>query len=145
VGLHIPYDAAADHFDDEPLSFWERIGRRTVTGLGLPAGDNVLDVGILDWRSFRPDFTDGENVGTQRGNLLLDGIAGVEMAYCGSVDAERLPPKWTSEWIANLGLPQLIRVRVTFPPGESPPVARSHRGATALRGALLTELVARII
>ena len=24
------YDAAADHFDDEPLSFWEHIGRRTV-------------------------------------------------------------------------------------------------------------------
>jgi ubiquinone/menaquinone biosynthesis C-methylase UbiE len=39
------YDAAADHFDDEPLSFWERIGRRTVAGLGLPAGANVLDVG----------------------------------------------------------------------------------------------------
>jgi hypothetical protein len=22
------YDAAADHFDDEPLSFWEHIGKR---------------------------------------------------------------------------------------------------------------------
>jgi ubiquinone/menaquinone biosynthesis C-methylase UbiE len=39
------YDAAADHFDDEPLSFWERIGRRTVARLELPAGARVLDVG----------------------------------------------------------------------------------------------------
>lgn len=39
------YDAAADHFDDEPLGFWERIGKRTVDRLALPAGANVLDVG----------------------------------------------------------------------------------------------------
>jgi ubiquinone/menaquinone biosynthesis C-methylase UbiE len=39
------YDAAADHFDDEPLGFWERVGRRTVARLGLRAGDSVLDVG----------------------------------------------------------------------------------------------------
>jgi ubiquinone/menaquinone biosynthesis C-methylase UbiE len=39
------YDAAADHFDDEPLGFWKRIGERTVARLALPAGANVLDVG----------------------------------------------------------------------------------------------------
>lgn len=39
------YDAAADHFDDEPLAFWERIGARTVARLALPAGAHVLDVG----------------------------------------------------------------------------------------------------
>src|SRR6266852_5696180 len=39
------YDAAADHFDDEPLGFWERIGKRTVDRVALPAGVNVLDVG----------------------------------------------------------------------------------------------------
>jgi ubiquinone/menaquinone biosynthesis C-methylase UbiE len=39
------YDAAADHFDDEPLAFWDRIGRRTVDLLGLPTSANVLDVG----------------------------------------------------------------------------------------------------
>jgi general secretion pathway protein J len=73
---------------------------------------------ILDWGRFRSDSTDGETVDTQRKELLLDGIAGIEMAYYGSVDPERLPPKWTSEWIPNLGLPQLIRVRVAFPPGD---------------------------
>src|SRR5215475_1138762 len=39
------YDAAADHFDDEPLSFWDRVGRRTVANLKLHAGAKVLDVG----------------------------------------------------------------------------------------------------
>ncbi len=39
------YDAAADHFDDQPLAFWERIGRRTVERLALATGAKVLDVG----------------------------------------------------------------------------------------------------
>jgi len=39
------YNAAADHFDDEPLGFWARIGRRTIERLGLPPGASVLDVG----------------------------------------------------------------------------------------------------
>jgi hypothetical protein len=39
------YDAASDHFDDAPLSFWDRVGRRTAEGLALPSDGNVLDVG----------------------------------------------------------------------------------------------------
>ncbi len=39
------YDAAADHFDERPLSFWERFGKRTIAPLELPVGANVLDVG----------------------------------------------------------------------------------------------------
>ena len=39
------YDAAADHFDDEPLGFWERIRSRTVERLALSAGANVLGCG----------------------------------------------------------------------------------------------------
>jgi ubiquinone/menaquinone biosynthesis C-methylase UbiE len=41
----VTYDAAADHFDDEPLGFWDRIGHRTVGRLRLLAGAKVLDVG----------------------------------------------------------------------------------------------------
>jgi len=37
------YNAAADHFDDEPLAFWDRYGRRTVERLAPPAGGRVLD------------------------------------------------------------------------------------------------------
>ena len=41
----ITYNAASDHFDNEPLSFWARHGSRTVERLSLPAGGVILDVG----------------------------------------------------------------------------------------------------
>jgi ubiquinone/menaquinone biosynthesis C-methylase UbiE len=42
--LERTYDAAADHYDEPPLSFWDRYGRRTVNRLPLRPGMNVLDV-----------------------------------------------------------------------------------------------------
>jgi ubiquinone/menaquinone biosynthesis C-methylase UbiE len=39
------YNAAADHFDDSPLAFWDRYGRATVERLRLKRGSAVLDVG----------------------------------------------------------------------------------------------------
>jgi ubiquinone/menaquinone biosynthesis C-methylase UbiE len=39
------YNSAADHFDDAPLAFWERYGRRTVDRLALKRGWRVLDIG----------------------------------------------------------------------------------------------------
>lgn len=38
------YNSAADHFDDSPLSFWDRYGRKTVERLSLGRGSEVLDV-----------------------------------------------------------------------------------------------------
>jgi SAM-dependent methyltransferase len=37
------YAAAADHFDDPALSFWDRFGRRTVARIHLRPADRVLD------------------------------------------------------------------------------------------------------
>ena len=48
------YDAAADHFDDEPLGFWELIGKRTVSNLNLQVGAKVLDVGCGTGASVLP-------------------------------------------------------------------------------------------
>ena len=39
------YNAAADHFDDEPLAFWARHGKATIERLALRPGATVLDVG----------------------------------------------------------------------------------------------------
>src|SRR3954464_544782 len=39
------YNAAADHFDDGPLAFWDRYGRATIERLRLKRGSVVLDVG----------------------------------------------------------------------------------------------------
>lgn len=38
------FNAAADHFDAEPLAFWDRCGRRTIERLSLGHGARVLDV-----------------------------------------------------------------------------------------------------
>jgi ubiquinone/menaquinone biosynthesis C-methylase UbiE len=39
------YNAAADHFDDGPLAFWDRYGPKTVERLQLRPGSTILDVG----------------------------------------------------------------------------------------------------
>ena len=48
------YNAAADHFDHAPLSFWDRYGRRTVERLNLAPGAAVLDVGCGSGASALP-------------------------------------------------------------------------------------------
>ena len=40
----LTYNAAADHFDDPPLGFWDRYGQATVERLDVRRGANVLDV-----------------------------------------------------------------------------------------------------
>ena len=42
--LRATYNAAAEHFDDPPLSFWDHFGSRTVEVAGVRPGDKVLDV-----------------------------------------------------------------------------------------------------
>src|SRR5215468_7110020 len=70
------YDAAADHFDDEPLSFWNRVGKRTVANLKLHAGAKVLNVGCGTGASALPAAqTVGKNgsvVGVDLASRLLD-------------------------------------------------------------------------
>ena len=39
------FEAAADHFDDEPLSFFPRYGAELVARCGVAPGERVLDVG----------------------------------------------------------------------------------------------------
>src|SRR5262245_40677034 len=39
------YNAAADHFDDGPLAFWDRYGRGTIERLRFKPGSVILDVG----------------------------------------------------------------------------------------------------
>src|SRR5215472_18679721 len=85
------YDAAADHFDDEPLSFWERIGRRTVARLGLRAGDSVLDVGCGTGASALPAAQvvgrDGFVLGVDLSARLID-RARTKAMTCGFTNIE---------------------------------------------------------
>jgi ubiquinone/menaquinone biosynthesis C-methylase UbiE len=69
------YNAAADHFDDEPLSFWARIGRRTIERLEVPSGASVLDVGCGTGASALPAAEEigphGEVIGVDLAERLL--------------------------------------------------------------------------
>jgi general secretion pathway protein J len=73
---------------------------------------------MLGWRVFRSDPSRRGNYDAPEESLLLDGIADVELAYYGSFDPEHPQPHWTDHWVAQFGLPQLIRLRVTFPAGD---------------------------
>ena len=70
------YNAASDHFDDEPLAFWARSGRRTVERLGLPTGAKVLDVGCGTGASAIPAAIavgpTGPVIGVDLADRLLD-------------------------------------------------------------------------
>jgi ubiquinone/menaquinone biosynthesis C-methylase UbiE len=70
------YNAAADHFDDGPLSFWDRYGKRTVERLTLSPGSSVLDVGCGTGASAIPAATTvgprGRVIGIDLADRLLD-------------------------------------------------------------------------
>ena len=70
------YNAASDHFDDEPLAFWDRYGRRTVERLALTAGSTVLDVGCGSGASAIPAASIvgpvGHVIGADLAERLLD-------------------------------------------------------------------------
>lgn len=70
------YDAASDHFDDKPLSFWDRVGRRTVERLALPPNGTVLDVGCGTGASALPAAQavgpNGSVIGVDLSARLLD-------------------------------------------------------------------------
>lgn len=69
------YNAAADHFDDGPLGFWDRYGRRTIERLQLKPGAAVLDVGCGSGASAIPAAravgTHGHVVGVDLAERLL--------------------------------------------------------------------------
>jgi ubiquinone/menaquinone biosynthesis C-methylase UbiE len=70
------YNAAADHFDDEPLGFWDLIGKRTITNLKLQTGAKILDVGCGTGASALPAAQavgkNGSVVGVDLASRLLD-------------------------------------------------------------------------
>lgn len=69
------YNAAADHFDDAPLAFWDRHGRRAVELAALHPGSRVLDVGCGTGASALPAAEatgpNGQVVGLDVAELML--------------------------------------------------------------------------
>src|SRR5262245_45924092 len=74
----------------------------------------------LAWKVFRPDEFNSQTAEAAEPDeerVLLEGFAGMELAYYGRFDSN-LPPDWLDHWDGNFGLPELIRVRVSFPAGD---------------------------
>jgi ubiquinone/menaquinone biosynthesis C-methylase UbiE len=97
------YNAASDHFDDEPLAFWDRYGGRTVERLALTTGSTVLDVGCGSGASAIPAASivgpDGHVIGADLAERLLDlardkarrkGLSNLEFRY-GDMEALGYP------------------------------------------------------
>jgi SAM-dependent methyltransferase len=70
------YNAVADHFEDEALSFWKRYGGRTVDRLALHRGAHVVDVGCGTGASALPAAIrvgpTGEVIGVDLADRLLE-------------------------------------------------------------------------
>jgi general secretion pathway protein J len=49
--------------------------------------------------------------------VLLPGIDGLELAYFGKARSERAPG-WHRQWRDEMELPRLVRIQVSFPPGD---------------------------
>lgn len=78
--------------------------------LGLGA-DGAL---VLAWK---PDTDRSPLVPTAR-SVLLDGVAGVEIAYFGAARGDRAVARWRDTWRDQPRMPELVRLRVRFPPGD---------------------------
>lgn len=50
--------------------------------------------------------------------VLLRGVATLDLGYFGPQPTQRDPPRWTDHWPPQAQPPQLIRVRLTFAPGD---------------------------
>jgi general secretion pathway protein J len=49
--------------------------------------------------------------------LLLDQVQDIDIAYFGAAERGQ-DPAWQDHWEGAMALPELVRIRVTFPPGD---------------------------
>ncbi len=71
----------------------------------------------LSWQEFRSKgYNDSEGQAGKR--ILIDGIVGLEISYFGRMSTDQ-PPAWYCCWPYQIGLPDLIRLTVHFPDGDT--------------------------
>ena len=72
---------------------------------------------VLDWRLYRPEDSESiEAAGAGTANLL-DGVESMTLSYFGA-SRDGGDPDWHDQAEMAAGLPDLIRLRVTFPAGD---------------------------
>ena len=82
-----------------------------------PAASRFVFVKNWPWRLFRADELAAGIFKADDEATLIDDISGLQIAYYGSLERDSAAG-WLDQWTGFRGLPQLIRVRVSFPPGD---------------------------
>ena len=115
-----------------PLPAHLGVGGPHMFSLRLEAGADRRGL-ILDWWLDRPDASepiDPASVGTA---TLLDDVESIALGFYGP-PPDGGEPAWSPDWPPAAGLPALIRLRVVFPPGRRPHLARPGDRAQAPAG-----------
>jgi general secretion pathway protein J len=99
-----------------PLPAHRGIGGGHIFSLALE-GDRGAAQLMLRWQLFRADLPGPPLFDPKDSSPLLTGVAAVEISYFGRPSAEA-PPRWLDRWDGQLGLPELVRMRIAFPPGD---------------------------
>lgn len=100
-----------------PLPAHRGIGGSYLFRLGPSERDGRSDL-TLAWRLYRPELLASDPPMLGDGTTLLEDIAGIELSYFGAPDPEQAP-QWWGAWDGINDAPQLVRMRVEFPTGDS--------------------------
>jgi len=80
--------------------------------------------GIPRWRPLRGAGSDGDQKQYREvfgRHLLLSRLAGLELAYFGSKEADQ-EPRWHAQWEHGFTLPRLVRIRLLLDDGRWPDI-----------------------
>lgn len=102
-----------------PMPSYLGLGGLQVIRIGVDEHEGHRDLVAL-WSPLTPEARDFEGGEETRRVVLASGIAALELRYWGRSSPSELP-NWFENWTDHTGLPKLVRLRVTFPPGEDRP------------------------
>jgi general secretion pathway protein J len=88
-----------------------RSGGRSRLSLAAVQGRQGLDLVV----TATPELARDDGAVTRK--VLLADIQSIELSYFGRGRADR-EPAWHDRWTAEVRLPRLVRIRVSFPPGD---------------------------
>jgi general secretion pathway protein J len=100
-----------------PLPAHRRVGGFYIFSLATREDRGSLQL-LLRWRRFRPDTVARSDFDPKDESVVVDGIDSIAIGYFGP-PAAGLPPQWLPHWDGTLGLPQLVRLSVTFRRGDA--------------------------
>jgi general secretion pathway protein J len=99
-----------------PLPAHRGIGGAHLFALGIGDGASGKKL-TLRWRLFRAGDPGDAAFDPKDASTLLTGIETIELSYFGR-PATGGPRRWNDRWEEQPDLPELIRLRIAFPPGD---------------------------